>query len=73
MERSVQTPNTSSPCGYQVQYRSLRRSDHILAFPCDERGRVELDALSEPVRLNYLFARAMVGREMAPPAVVAVG
>jgi len=39
-------------------------------FPCDERGRVVLDDLSERARRNYLYARAVVGREFATPAVV---
>jgi hypothetical protein len=30
---------------------------------------VLLDALSEPARRNYLYARAVVGREYAVPAV----
>jgi len=34
---------------------------------------VELDALSERARSNYLYARAVVGREFATPAVVRGG
>jgi hypothetical protein len=30
---------------------------------------VDLDELSENARNNYLYARAMVGRELATPAV----
>jgi hypothetical protein len=40
-----------------------------LAFPCNALGGVDMDALSERGRSNYLFARAMVGREFAVPSV----
>mgnify|MGYP002260649805 CR=1 FL=1 len=36
-------------------------------------GRVTLDALSERARANYLYARAVVGREFATPRVVPDG
>ncbi len=41
-----------------------------MAFPCDAEGRVELDSLSERARDNYLYARAVIGREFAQPQVV---
>jgi hypothetical protein len=41
-----------------------------LAFPCDDHGQVALDALSEPARRNYFYARAFVGREYAQPRVI---
>lgn len=39
------------------------------AFPCDPAGEVDLDRLNERARNNYLYARAMVGRELSWPAV----
>ncbi len=33
-------------------------------------GEVEFDALSERARENYVYARVVVGREYAAPAVV---
>lgn len=50
-------------------FRSLFESGRGFAFPCDGAGRVNLDGLSEQGRLNYLYARAMVGRELSAPAV----
>jgi hypothetical protein len=45
-----------------------RRSDReSLAFPCDAAGRVDLDALDERRRNEYLFARALMGRDYAFP------
>jgi hypothetical protein len=54
---------------YQLRFRPLSRSGSPFVFPCDARGQVQLDALSDRARNNYLYARAMVGRELGPPAV----
>ena len=51
---------------------SLYREGRGLSFPCDEDGQVDLDSLGPRVLSNYLFARAMVGREFAVPVVDAV-
>ncbi len=56
--------------GFELRFESLFNAGRAFAFPCDECGRVELDALSEPARRNYFYARAVVGREFATPAVV---
>jgi hypothetical protein len=53
---------------YEIRFDSLYRR-HGLCFPCDERGNVELDALSDRARENYLYARAVVGVEYAYPMV----
>ena len=60
-----------SPGGtlYEIRYTSLFNEGRALAFPCDAAGHVELDALSDRARDNYLYARAVVGREYAAPAV----
>lgn len=58
----------SSP-RFQLRFDSLFQPGRGYAFPCDARGRVDLDGLSERARNNYLFARAMVGRDLATPAV----
>lgn len=55
--------------GYQLRFQSLFDPGRGYAFPCDEQGHVDLDELSEQARNNYLYARAMVGREVATPAV----
>jgi hypothetical protein len=54
---------------YRLCYRSLFDRGRGYAFPCDRRGRVDMDRLSERARNNYLYARAMVGRELSLPAV----
>lgn len=58
------------PARFELRFESLFNPGRGLAFPCDERGRVELDALSEPARRNYFYARAVVGREYATPSVI---
>ena len=57
---------------YEIRFQSLFREGRGLAFPCNAAGRVDMDALTERGRCNYLFARAMVGREFATPSVLAL-
>jgi hypothetical protein len=55
---------------FELRFESLFNPGRGLVFPCDERGQVELDSLSERSRQNYFYARAVVGREYATPAVL---
>ena len=57
-------------CRYQLRFESLFQQGRGLAFPCDGQGHVQLDDLSERARCNYLYARAVVGREFATPTVL---
>lgn len=59
-------PQTAS---HEIRFQSLFNEGRALAFPCDAEGRVQLDALSSRARDNYLYARAVVGREYAHPCV----
>lgn len=59
------TPHTA----YELRFRSLFDEGRGLAFPCDAAGRVDLDALSPRARHNYFYARTVIGREFAMPAV----
>jgi hypothetical protein len=54
---------------YQLRFQSLFVSGRGYAFPCDPQGQVDMDGMSEQARNNYLYARAMVGRELAAPQV----
>ena len=62
-------PAAPSPAPYLLRFESLFHSGRGLSFPCDARGQVALDQLSEQARDNYLFARAVVGHEYATPVV----
>ena len=59
----------SSSSAYQLRFQSLFHSGRGYAFPCDPRGQVDLDGMSERARNNYFYARAMVGSELSAPAV----
>lgn len=55
---------------FEVRYLSLRGATRQLAFRCDARGNVELNALTESERRWFYYARRTVGREFALPTVV---
>jgi hypothetical protein len=60
----------SQPCAdYELRFQSLFKPGRGYSFHCDASGNVELDALSERARNNYLFARTAIGREFAVPVV----
>ena len=61
--------NSSQARRYEIRYQPLSKEGRALSFPCDEKGHVQLDALSDRARNSYLYARAVVGREFARPAV----
>ena len=54
---------------YEMTFLSLFDERAAFSFPCDHEGRVDIDRLSEKARTNYLFARAMIGRDYALPLV----
>ena len=53
---------------FEIRYQPLHGSWPVLAFPCDANGCVPLDDMSERVRNDYFFARAVVGAGYAAPA-----
>lgn len=63
---AISAPATAE---FRLCFRSLFQIGRSFAFPCDERGHVDMETLSPRARDNYLFARAMVGRELQAPAV----
>jgi hypothetical protein len=54
---------------FVLVFRSLFQSGQAFAFACDPQGRVDMDGMSERARNNYLYARAMIGRELHYPSV----
>ena len=60
--------NESTATQFELRFQSFD-SGQCFAFPCDPDGRVDMDRLSDRTRLNYLYARAMVGRDLKAPAV----
>ena len=55
---------------FLLRFASLFQPGRALSFPCDAAGQVDMDTLCDRVRDNYLYARAVVGREFATPEVV---
>ena len=60
---------TLDPSLFELRFPSLFDAGRGYAFPCDADGRVDLDAMSDRLRTNYLYARALIGRDFAVPAV----
>ena len=54
---------------WELRFVSLFNAGRAWGFPCDASGHVDLDALSERGRNNYFYARTVIGREVAMPAV----
>lgn len=55
--------------GYELCFHSLLATERGLSFPCDAAGRVDMDALTDKARDDYLYARTVVGRVFRPPSV----
>ena len=56
--------------GFELRFQSLFDEGRGFAFPCDAQGHVDIDLLSSRLRLNYLYARTLIGREFSMPAVL---
>ena len=54
---------------FELRFDSLFVDGRGLSFPCDAQGRVQFDTLSARAHDNYLYARAVVGREFRTPAI----
>jgi hypothetical protein len=62
------TSSSQSQC-YVLRFDSLFHEGRGYAFPCDARGRVDIDRMSDRARNNYFFARTVIGREVTLPSV----
>lgn len=54
---------------YELRFQSMFHQGRGWSFPCDAEGHVDMDAMSDRSRENYLFARAMIGLEVGMPRV----
>ena len=70
MDAVLADPVTSTSQRFALRFQSLFNQGRAMVFPCDARGKVDLDALSERARENYFYARAVIGFEYAEPAVM---
>lgn len=62
----------SAPRLFEIRFEALFAEGRALVFRCDASGRVDLDALPPRARSNYLYARALVGRDYAAPRVLQI-
>lgn len=62
-------PSQVERASFVLVFRSLFKSGRAFAFACDPHGLVNMDGMSERARNNYLYARAMIGRELHYPSV----
>jgi hypothetical protein len=69
--KTMQTTSEPAPRAmhFELRFQSLFDSGRAYAFSCDEAGLVDIDRLSAHARLNYFYARTVIGREVAMPAV----
>jgi hypothetical protein len=58
-----------TPPAFELRFDPLLGVGPALSFPCDAAGRVDLDSLGERARCNYFYARTVIGRDFAMPAV----
>ena len=54
---------------FRLRFRPLNPNVSPYAVPCDAAGHVDLDALTDEARNDYFFARAVIGRQFALPAI----
>jgi hypothetical protein len=66
---SASQPTSRPGTHYELHFSPLFRERRGYVFPCDSEGHVNMDALSDRARNNYLYARMGVGREFSVPAV----
>ena len=65
------SPASTQWRSHRLHFASLIQPGRALSFPCNRRGEVQLDGLSERDRNNYFFARTTVGRDYGAPIVIA--
>jgi hypothetical protein len=57
---------------YELRFTGLFNKGRGYAFPCDAAGHVDIDRFTDRVRLSYLDALAVVGKELSCPMVALV-
>ena len=65
----TRAPSGDARCNHELRFVSLFDRGRAVAVPCDAQGRVDLDRLSERMRVSYFSARARMGRDFAYPVV----
>jgi hypothetical protein len=66
---TVMKASCSCQDGFELCFQSLQDPQQEKSFPCDEGGHVDMDRLEQCVLHEYLYARAVVGKEFCRPSV----
>lgn len=62
-------PLAGTEAGHELRFVSLHDPGRWICVPCDPGGQVDIDALAQRLRMAYLSARALIGRDYAYPTV----
>lgn len=62
--------SAATSASWELRFDPLFAGHRGYVFPCDALGHVDMDRLTERALQNYLYARAMMGRETAWPQVL---
>jgi hypothetical protein len=54
---------------YELRFTGLFNRGRGYSFPCDAKGQVHIDELTDHGRISYVHARAAVGIEFSAPVV----
>jgi hypothetical protein len=66
---NAETVERADRVEFELHFQSLFQSGRAYAFPCDAKGHVDMDGLSDRALTNYLYARTVVGCEVRTPSV----
>lgn len=61
----------ANACSHLLRFTSLHDRGRAIAVPCDKAGNVDIDSLTQRLRITYLGARTLIGREYSCPVVEA--
>jgi hypothetical protein len=64
-------PSTFAECAarYELRFTGLFNRGRGYSFPCDAKGQVDVDELTDHGRISYVHAKAVVGVELSTPVV----
>ena len=66
---AIPMTSQATTAAFELRFTSLFDTARGLCFPCDAQGHVDIDSLSSRERINYLYARTVIGREFFMPAI----
>ena len=59
--------SSETSTAYELRFVRLYNPGRGYAFPCDAHGHVDIDSLGAQARVNYFYARTVIGREFHAP------